>query len=50
MYVQIDKELRDQLQENVIAKFSMGSHAHGLADEHSDEDILYVYYDFQLWQ
>lgn len=47
MYVQIDKHMRDSLQGNVIAKMYMGSHAHGLADEDSDEDILYVYYDME---
>jgi predicted nucleotidyltransferase len=45
MYVQINKDTRDSLHRNVIAKMCMGSHAHGLADERSDEDILYVYYD-----
>jgi len=45
MYVQIDKKFRDSLQENVIAMMYMGSHAHGLADDESDEDIIYVYFD-----
>lgn len=45
MYVQIEKTVRDSLQKNVIAEMMMGSHAHGLADEKSDKDILYIYYD-----
>lgn len=45
MYVQINKETRDSLQENVIAEMMMGSHAHGLATEDSDKDVLYIYYD-----
>jgi hypothetical protein len=45
MYVQIDQEMRDSLQSNVVAVMMMGSYAHGLNDDDSDKDILYLYYD-----
>ena len=44
-YVQIDKTVRDSLQRNVVCRLLMGSHAHGIADEHSDVDYIYIYVD-----
>ena len=43
MYVQIDETVRNQLHKNVICHMLMGSHAHGLNNETSDTDYLYIF-------
>lgn len=43
MYVQIDETVRNQLNKNVICQMLMGSHAHGLNNDNSDIDYLYIF-------
>ena len=45
MYVQINRDLRNQLQTNTIAHVVMGSAAYGLDGPQSDIDMLYLYFD-----
>lgn len=44
-YVQINRTVRDSIKKNVIFEMYMGSHAHNMADEHSDADIICIYVD-----
>ena len=45
MYIPINEDVFNQLKKNVIATSKMGSSIHGTKNEHSDDDLLYLYYD-----
>ena len=45
MYIPINEKIFKELKHNVIATSKMGSAIHGTKNEHSDDDLLYLYYD-----